>query len=448
MQGAAKLIINQIPVSQLKEYENNPRHNEAAVDKVAASIKEFGFKVPIVIDENNIIIAGHTRLKAAKQLGIEKVPCIVASDLSPEQIKAFRITDNKTSEFAEWNMEMLEQELSELQQMDFDMGKFGFDDFESEQLEKTYDDFEKGKLTSRFLIPPFSVLDTRQGYWQERKKYWQQILSSGEGRDEGLLGDGLKRLAQIQKSSLSGTSIFDPVLCEVLVNWFCPINGNVIDCFAGSNVRGVVTEYTDRRYVGCDLSKGQIEANENSLLRINQIQGFENINPVWINGDSAEINMLANGEYDFMLTCPPYADLEVYSDNEKDISNMNYDNFAAAYTKIIKNTVSMLKENAFAAIVVGSVRDKKGNIRSFIRDTIKAFEAAGMVLYNEMILIECIGTAAIRAGKQFSAKRKTVKTHQNILIFLKGEPQKIELSDIDYDINELADIVGVELEDD
>ena len=120
-------------INELKEYSNNPRHNEAAVDKVAASIREFGFKVPIVIDKDNVIIAGHTRLKAAKSLGLETVPCIIADDLTKEQVKAFRLADNKTGEFAEWDFAKLEEELAELQDMDFDMSAFGFDDLKIDE---------------------------------------------------------------------------------------------------------------------------------------------------------------------------------------------------------------------------------------------------------------------------------------------------------------------------
>lgn len=119
------MTIKEIKISELKEYENNPRNNESAVDAVAASIENFGFRVPIVIDKYNIIIAGHTRLKAAKKLGIEKVPCIVADDLTEEQAKAFRLADNKTTELAEWDIEKLESELAELK--DFDMEQLGFD---------------------------------------------------------------------------------------------------------------------------------------------------------------------------------------------------------------------------------------------------------------------------------------------------------------------------------
>lgn len=124
--------IRDIAISELKPYANNPRDNENAIDAVAASINEFGFKVPIVIDSDNVIIAGHTRLKAAQKLGFEKVPCIVAGDLTPEQVKAFRLADNKTAELAEWNIELLNQELEELSTLDFDMDRFGFEGFEDE----------------------------------------------------------------------------------------------------------------------------------------------------------------------------------------------------------------------------------------------------------------------------------------------------------------------------
>ena len=118
-------------VEKLKEYENNPRRNDAAVEKVAASIDEFGFKVPIVIDSDNVIVAGHTRVKAARFLGLKTVPCIVADDLTPEQIRAFRLADNKTGELAGWDFEKQDAELAALAE-NFDMSLFGFDMDDSE----------------------------------------------------------------------------------------------------------------------------------------------------------------------------------------------------------------------------------------------------------------------------------------------------------------------------
>lgn len=126
--------ITNMNVAFLKEYEKNPRRNEKAVDAVAASIQEFGFKVPIIVDREGVIVAGHTRLKAAKKLGMDTVPCIIADDLTDEQIRAFRLADNRTAELAEWDPELLMQELSEIT---IDMEAFGF--LPEEQIEDPED---------------------------------------------------------------------------------------------------------------------------------------------------------------------------------------------------------------------------------------------------------------------------------------------------------------------
>ena len=124
-------------VSELKAYENNPRNNDAAVDAVANSIEEFGFKVPIVITKDDVIIAGHTRLKASLKLGLATVPCIVADDLTEGQIKAFRLADNKTAELASWDFSKLESELASIE---MDMSQFGFEDLESDIPDNATDD--------------------------------------------------------------------------------------------------------------------------------------------------------------------------------------------------------------------------------------------------------------------------------------------------------------------
>ena len=142
-------IVNK-KVSELIPYENNPRKNDEAVDYVAKSISEFGFKVPIVIDKDNVVVAGHTRLKAAKQLKIKEVPCIVANDLTDEQVKAFRLADNKVSERASWDYDLLDIELNDITGLD--MEDFGFIehtiDWDSidEISEKNYEKPESGKL--------------------------------------------------------------------------------------------------------------------------------------------------------------------------------------------------------------------------------------------------------------------------------------------------------------
>lgn len=138
-------------IDELKPYLNNPRFNDDAVEYVANSIKEFGFKVPIVIDKNNEIVAGHTRYKASIELGLEEVPCIVADDLSEEQIKAFRLADNKVSEKAEWNFELLEEELAQIN--DIKMNEFGFI---LEELEEVVEDLEN-LYTTKINIPSYEV---------------------------------------------------------------------------------------------------------------------------------------------------------------------------------------------------------------------------------------------------------------------------------------------------
>lgn len=148
------MLIKQIAINELRDYENNPRINEQAVDAVAESILEFGFKVPIIIDSNNVIIAGHTRKKASEKLGLEEVPCIIADDLTPEQVKAFRLADNKTAELAEWDMDKLGLELEALQALDIDMTVFGFDeDIFGVEKQATDDGFDAEEALEDIVEP-------------------------------------------------------------------------------------------------------------------------------------------------------------------------------------------------------------------------------------------------------------------------------------------------------
>lgn len=142
----SKLKIEYKGIDELIPYTDNPRVNGSAVDKVANSIKEFGFKNPIIIDKNNEIIAGHTRLKAAKALGMKEVPIIRAEDLNEDQVKAFRLADNKTAEFSEWDEDLLESELNDIE---MDMSEFGFD--------KQEESIKEVKIEEREIIPFIKV---------------------------------------------------------------------------------------------------------------------------------------------------------------------------------------------------------------------------------------------------------------------------------------------------
>lgn len=403
-------------LKDIREYENNPRFNDEAVDKVINSIKEFGFKVPIVVDKSKVIIAGHTRYKASKKLGLEKVPVIIADDLTEEQVKAFRLADNKVAEFSYWNDDLLKLELDGL---NLDMSDFGF---ELPDLDSWEESTEKKSISDEFLIPPISVFDCKQGYWQDRKREWLNLgIKSDVGRDENLLGGGLKQLAEnIGAERLTGTSIFDPVLCEVIYKWFNVTNGSIYDCFAGGSVRGVVADKLGYKYTGIDLSERQIEANKQNAKELG-------LTPTWYCDDSLNADKYVKDEsVDLIFSCPPYADLEVYSDKPNDISNMKYDDFKVAYKNIIDIACRKLKNDRFAVFVVGDVRDKKGYYRNFIDYTKECFNSNGLMTYNEIILLEQLGTVPLRIRRQFNGGRKVVKTHQNILVFYKGDVKKIK----------------------
>lgn len=223
----------------------------------------------------------------------------------------------------------------------------------------------------------------------------------------------------------------------MLIRWFCPKGGSVIDPFAGGSVRGLISVLLGNEYTGVDLSEKQIKANIKNYEAIADrldLNGEKMRKPNWINDDSMNIDKIVSGKYDFMLTCPPYADLEVYSDDPRDISNMSYEDFKVAYFEIIRKTAEKLKDDAFAAIVVGDVRDKKGYYYNFVSDTIAACAAAGLKYYNECILLNQPATAAVRADRQFSVGRKVVKIHQNVLIFVKGNEKNINLEKYEYKI--------------
>jgi len=267
-------------------------------------------------------------------------------------------------------------------------------------------------LRDKFIEPPFSVLDTKQGNWQRRKREWMRIgMKSEVGRDSVVINMDTKSK---KNNSAKYVSIFDPALCEVLYNWFCVDGKEILDPFAGGSVRGIVANYLGFKYTGIDIRQEQVDSNREQGLDILSVEN----QPNWYVGDSNEVLNGFNKEFDFVFSCPPYADLEVYSDLEGDISNMDYVNFMKAYEEIIAKSCNLLKSGGYACFVVGEVRDKKGNYIGFVPDTINAFRKCGMNYYNEGILLNAIASASMRANGNMKTQ-KLVKVHQNILIFKK-----------------------------
>ena len=275
-----------------------------------------------------------------------------------------------------------------------------------------------GPVAERFTLPPFTILDARTGEWQERKRAWVAMGIRGEvGRDAAAIH--CPNHAQVGGlEDANYTSVFDATICELAYRWFSPTGGQVVDPFAGGSVRGIVAGCLGRKYWGCDLRPEQVAANEAQADEI-----APSVRPVWVCGDSMD-TLPEAPEADFVFSCPPYGDLEKYSDDPRDLSAMDWHAFVAAYKRIILRAVGRMKPDTFACFVVGDFRDGRGFYRNFVSTTIEAFEECGARLYNEAILATAIGSASMRVTKQFESGRKLAKTHQNVLVFCKGDWRK------------------------
>lgn len=412
-----ELNIIYMPLQALEPYAGNARaHGEEDVEAIKKSIEKYGFNDPIgVWSDHNVIVEGHGRLAAAKALGLEMVPCIRLDHLTDEERREYAIMHNKTAELSSWDAEALRKELEDL-----DLGDFGdvFADAE-EFVDGGEYQGEKGSLSEDFIVPPFTVLNSQGGAWTKRKKIWSEKFTQFAGRADELTYsmEGFRKAYGFYM--LSGTSIFDPVLCEVMYRWFCPAGGSIFDPFAGGAARGVVAELTGHHYVGIDLSAEQITQNKQEAERLG-------ITPEWYCDDSLNMDeYIKDGSADMVFTCPPYADLEVYSDDPRDISNMSYEDFSDVYARILTRAAAKLKDDRFMAVVIGDVRDKEGIYRGLVGLTADILTAAGLKYYNELIKVGPIGTAAYRARQCFRS-RKCVKIHQQVLIFYKGAVDHIQ----------------------
>jgi DNA modification methylase len=231
--------------------------------------------------------------------------------------------------------------------------------------------------------------------------------------------DDLDPVSQAILEVGSGTSVFDPVVCEIAYRWFCPPGGTVLDPFAGGSVRGIVASRLGRRYVGIELRPEQVAAN------IAQLHLADDPEPEWRQGDAREIaGLAADIEADLIFSCPPYWNLERYSDDRADLSNMAREEFFAAYGAIIRGVLARLRDDRFAVWIVGDVRDDGGCYVNLPGRTVEAFEAAGARFYNDAILVTAVGSLPVRVGRQFEVSRKLGRTHQNVMVFVKGDPRK------------------------
>jgi SAM-dependent methyltransferase len=267
-----------------------------------------------------------------------------------------------------------------------------------------------GALAARFGAPPFSVLDTRQGYWTLRKSEWKQLTGDLTETKENVLAGPGSMLASVN----GGSSNFDPVLAELMYRWFCPPRGKILDPFGGEQTKGVVAGALGYTYRGVEFRPEQVAVNERACARFPSV--------AYRCGDSEGIEALVEErDFDLLLTSPPYYDLEVYS--AADMSAMpSYADFLAKYQRIFEACARMLRpDGAFVVVKVGEIRDKdSGEYRDFVGDTVATLKAAGLHYYNEAVLINNPGTAPLRAAQSFRS-RKLVKLHQNVLVFWSGD---------------------------
>lgn len=702
---------------QLLANPNNWRIHPDDQKKVLGGIfNEVGWVQNIIVNRTTgHIIDGHLRAKLAIEKNQKAVP-VVYVDLSEEEELLILASLDPIAGLAGTDQEMLDNIIGMVEASDQDLQGF-LDGMRSEEEDQSaIVESAKDRLRELFLIPPFTILDARQGYWQERKKDWLAIgLKSEIGRSDNLTyaiscqpTRALTRKTEIEAAegkmswrefaerypeeiTFSGTSIFDPVMCEIAYRWFCPKGGTIIDPFAGGSVRGAVAGMLGYTYTGVDLRPEQVRANnmqwaeigatggieqqadtEDHMPELTRVErrgeyyfkrddtfavagvrggkvrscwhlaqgaeglvtagsrsspqvnivariakrlgipcrvhvprgtlkpevqqaaeagaeifqhkaGYNNViiararedaveqgyreipfgmecefavrmtsqqtenlpkeakrivvpvgsgmslagilrgmadagnetpvigvkvgadpekrldeyapkdwrnrvtlvdsgldyhdeakntefeglkldpiyeakcipflepgdclwtvgirrsavgeathapTPTWITGNSLEIKDLAPGGYDMIFSCPPYADLEKYSDDPEDLSNMPYPQFLDMYRQIIADTCELLNPDSFAVFVVGEVRAPNGTYRNLVGETINAFTDAGLSYYNEAVLITQTGSVAMRAANMFLNSRKLAKTHQNALVFAKGNPPKITIEGI------------------
>lgn len=492
------------PASTVTRHPKNARRGD--VDFIEQSMMDNGFFGAILVQKSTryILAGNHTwesAIEASGNADVE-IPMIVI-DVDDDRAERILSVSNAANDRATYDSKQL---IANLQDMLQRTGSLAGTGYTVPNLDKLIADTamdnaagtarsDKARITlaERFIVPPFSVLDARQGYWQVRKRAWIDLgitgetggrggdnsagITSAHGRTAGRafnqdiikgdkgptgkqrnfvagvlmksdsgndplyyekkkaveaeLGRELtteefqERYYQGPDSYAAGTSIFDPVLCELAYRWFAPPAGSILDPCAGECTKGIVASYLGYDYTGVELRQEQVDANHEAAGAIRDLKM-----PTWLQGDSVAIGKVlpARKKYDLVFTSPPYYDLEVYSDHESDSSAMQtYDDFMVWYRKVFRQCVDRLRDNRFVVVKVGEIRDPAtGAYRNFVGDNIAVFRELGLAYYNEAVLVTPLGSVPIRAGKQFSNGRKLGKTHQNVLVFFKGDTKVIK----------------------
>ena len=291
-------------------------------------------------------------------------------------------------------------------------------------------------LRDKYGWPPFSVINTISFDWQRRKDEWETLFQ------DSTVGRDVKRYNATPTNTFSArganakkaesVSEFDPYLAELMYRWFSNEGDIILDPFAGGCVRGVVASVLGREYEGIDINLAQVLANEEQFQNLQE--RYTNLAgcAYWRAGDS-ETALIIEPYVDMVFTCPPYYNLEQYTKDPRDLSRLpSYADFLEKYASILYKATQCLKDNSFFVIVVSEVREEprgieKSNFVGLVPDTIHILrDKCSLHYYNEIIIMNNIGSLPIRAPKYFNQSRKIGRMHQNCLVFYKGDLSKIE----------------------
>lgn len=275
-----------------------------------------------------------------------------------------------------------------------------------------------GSLADRYIVPPISVIDRRMRRWQDRSRRLRESLSiqSEVGRARDLTYDWGPSSQYLQVATrVGGTSIFDPALCELAYYWYTRPGDHILDPFAGGSVRGTVAQHMGRRYTGLDIRAEQVEANRGAATGVAPV-------PEWITADSAQWLPAAPHQHaDLVFTCPPYGDLEVYSDDPDDLSTMPEERFRQLYRDILTEAARHLLLDRYMVVIIGDVRRRDGSYWGLPALTQQIMVDAGLILHSDAVILDPLGTVQMRAELPFRGSRKLGRTHQYMLVAVKGD---------------------------
>lgn len=263
-------------------------------------------------------------------------------------------------------------------------------------------------------IFPWTVLDSTSGVWQRRKHELNSMFDGAAGRDAGLLFQG-------EHATMNGgTSIFDPVLADIMYQWYAPHSGYVYDPFAGGLTRGAIAHMHDMQYTGIDLSKRQVSSNRKQADQLGIIA-------TWLHGDGTQQHVQP-GSQDMVLTCPPYHTLEKYSDDPNDLSAMGWDEHLAALERTATECYRALRDDRYLVWVTGDLRDARGYLRDLPANTLTALTNAGFHHVNTHVLITPVGTMHRMLRRWWTNTRTAGRRHQSVLVMVKGDRRMATLA--------------------